>query len=106
MAIVVTGASGQFGRAAAEQLLKRVPPSELILTTRKPEQLADLAAAGAQVRFANFDNPASLATAFAGGTKMLLISTARVGTRVGQHKNAIDAAEDSSVDLPSQVELS
>ena len=45
MAIIVTGASGQFGRAAAEQLLKLVPPSDLILTTRKPEQLADLAAA-------------------------------------------------------------
>lgn len=92
MAIIVTGASGQFGRAAAEQLIERVAPSELILTTRKPEQLADLAAAGAQVRFANFDDPTSLKTAFEGGQRMLLISTARVGTRVGQHKNAIDAA--------------
>jgi NAD(P)H dehydrogenase (quinone) len=92
MTIIVTGASGQFGRAAAEQLIKLVPPGELVLTTRKPEQLADLAAAGAQVRFANFDDPASLKTAFAGGDKMLLISTARVGTRVGQHKNAIEAA--------------
>jgi len=92
MSIIVTGASGQFGRAAAEQLIERVPPSELILTTRKPEQLADLAARGAQVRFADFDDPASLGPAFAGGEKMLLISTARVGTRVGQHGNAIDAA--------------
>ena len=92
MSIIVTGASGQFGRAAAEQLIGLVPPSQLILTTRKPDGLADLAAKGAQVRFANFDDPASLAAAFAGGTKMLLISTARVGTRVGQHKNAIDAA--------------
>jgi NAD(P)H dehydrogenase (quinone) len=92
MAIIVTGASGQFGRAAAEGLLSRIPAHELVLTTRKPEQLADFATAGAQVRFANFDDPASLATAFHGGDKMLLISTARVGTRVGQHKNAIDAA--------------
>jgi NAD(P)H dehydrogenase (quinone) len=92
MSIIVTGASGQFGRAAAERLIRRVDPAGLILTTRKPEQLADLAAAGAQVRFANFDDPASLETAFEGGTRMLLISTARVGTRVGQHKNAIEAA--------------
>lgn len=90
--IIVTGASGAFGRLAAQQLLERVPASELIFTTRKPEALAEFAARGAQVRAADFDDPASLRSAFKGGTKMLLISTARVGTRVGQHKNAIDAA--------------
>ena len=90
--IIVTGASGQFGRATAQRLISRVPRGELILTTRKPESLADFVAQGAQVRYADFDDPATLPTAFAGGTKMLLISTARVGSRVGQHKNAIDAA--------------
>ena len=92
MAIIVTGASGGFGRAAAAQLLDKVPASELIFTTRKPAGLADFAARGAAVRFADFDDPASLAAAFAGGTKMLLISTARVGSRVGQHANAVKAA--------------
>jgi NAD(P)H dehydrogenase (quinone) len=90
--IIVTGANGAFGRSAANRLLDRLPPGELILTSRTPQKLADFAARGAQVRFADFDDPASLRTAFAGGQKMLLISTARVGTRVGQHKNAIDAA--------------
>lgn len=90
--IIVTGASGAFGRLAAQQLLERVPASELIFTTRKPEALAEFAARGAQVRAADFDDPASLRAAFKGGTKMLLISTARVGTRVEQHKSAIDAA--------------
>jgi NAD(P)H dehydrogenase (quinone) len=97
MSIIVTGASGQFGRAAAERLIKRVPPSELILTTRRPEQLADLAEAGAQVRFADFDDPASLRAAFEGGTKMLLISTARAGSRLQQHKNAIESAKAAGV---------
>ena len=92
MSIIVTGASGQFGRAAAERLIGKVDPASLILTTRKPEQLADLAAKGAQVRAADFDDPASLKAAFEGGSRMLLISTARVGTRVPQHKNAIEAA--------------
>lgn len=90
--IIVTGASGAFGRLVAEQLIERVPRGQLILTSRKPQQLADLAARGAQVRHADFDDPGSLREAFAGGTRMLLISTARVGTRVGQHINAIDAA--------------
>lgn len=92
MAIIVTGASGGFGRAAAELLLQKVPASQLIFTTRKPAALAAFAARGAQVRFADFDDPASLPAAFAGGTRMLLISTARVGSRVGQHANAISAA--------------
>lgn len=89
--IIVTGASGAFGRAAAERLIARMPARELILTSRTPDKLAGFAARGAQVRFADFDNPATLDAAFAGGTRMLLISTARVGTRVGQHANAIAA---------------
>jgi NAD(P)H dehydrogenase (quinone) len=97
MAIIVTGASGAFGRAAAGQLLSRIAPSELIFTTRKPAGLADLAARGAQVRYADFDDPSSLVTAFAGGTRMLLISTSRVGSRVGQHENAVKAAAAAGV---------
>lgn len=95
--LIVTGANGGFGRAAATRLLEQLPRGELILTTRTPERLADLAQKGAQVRFADFDDPSSLRTAFADGTKMLLISTARVGTRVAQHVNAIDAAATAGV---------
>ena len=65
--IIVTGSSGAFGRAAAERLLERVPPETLILTSRTPEKLADLAARGAQIRAADFDDPDSLEHAFAGG---------------------------------------
>jgi NAD(P)H dehydrogenase (quinone) len=90
--VIITGASGAFGRAAAERLLSRMPGSQLVLTTRTPASLDDFARRGASVRYADFDDPGSLSIAFAGGTKLLLISTARVGTRVGQHKNAIDAA--------------
>jgi len=90
--IIVCGASGAFGRATAEALVGRTDPGRVILTTRTPAKLSDLAAKGAQVRFADFDSPESLVTAFAGGTRMLLISTARVGSRVGQHRNAIEAA--------------
>lgn len=92
MAIIVSGASGGFGRAATELLLDMVPPEDLILTTRDPARLAHLAERGVTVRRADFDDPSSLAEAFRGGTRMLLISTARVGTRVGQHKNAMTAA--------------
>lgn len=97
MAIIVTGATGAFGRAATALLLEKISPAELILTTRKPEQLAELAARGVSVRKADFDYPETLAAAFAGGDRMLLISTARVGTRVGQHENAVQAAVKAGV---------
>ncbi len=93
MSIIVTGASGHFGRKAADLLLEKVPASQLILITRRPAALADYAARGAQVRFGDFDQPDSLAAAFAGGERMLLISTDQVGgERLRQHRSAIEAA--------------
>lgn len=90
--IIISGASGAFGRAAAALLLDKVAPQDVILLSRTPAKLADFAARGADVRFADFDDPATLPAAMAGGERMLLISTARVGTRVGQHRNAVEAA--------------
>jgi NAD(P)H dehydrogenase (quinone) len=94
VATVITGASGHLGRRVAEILLTEhgVAPAELVLVTRSPEKLADLAADGAQVRHGDFEDPASLGTAFAGAEKVLIVSTDRVGTRVQGHKAAIDAA--------------
>lgn len=90
--IIISGASGAFGRSAAELMLDKVPAVDVILLSRTPVKLSELAARGADVRFADFDDPASLPAAMAGGDKLLLISTARVGTRVGQHRNAVEAA--------------
>ena len=97
MSVIVTGATGQYGRGVTAELLKRLSPKDLILCTRKPEQLADLAAKGAAVRYCNFDELDSLPAAFEGGERMMLISTARVGTRVGQHGNAITAGAKAGV---------
>ena len=90
--IIVTGASGQFGSAAARLLLQECAPEDLVFLSRTPESLAEFAETGAHIRQADFDDPASLAAATQGGEKMLLISTTRVGTRVEQHRNAVEAA--------------
>jgi NAD(P)H dehydrogenase (quinone) len=92
MSVIVTGASGKLGRLVAENLMDRLPPAELVLVSRHPEALRDLAARGADVRYGNFDEPLSLSDAFAGGDRMLLISTDAVGHRFTQHRAAIDAA--------------
>ena len=93
MSIVITGASGAYGRMAAERLLAKIEPSKLVLVTRTPAALAQFAARGVQVRFGDFDQPESLRAAFAGADKLLLISTLDVGERRRrQHKSAIAAA--------------
>ena len=69
--IVVTGASGGFGRAAIELLLGKVDAGQIIGTTRKPEGLSALAERGVDIRAANFDRPETLAQAFAGAKSML-----------------------------------
>ena len=97
MSIVITGASGQLGRLTAELILDRVPASEVILTTRRPEALSDLAERGAIVRSADFDRPETLAKAFAGGQRLLLISADDLGRRAAQHRSAIEAAREAGV---------
>lgn len=95
--LIVTGASGNFGRGAVAGLLKRVPAKELILVSRSPDTLAEYARQGAQVRHGDFDDAASLVPAFAGGEKMLMISAMRVGKRIVPHTNAIEAAVKAGV---------
>jgi NAD(P)H dehydrogenase (quinone) len=97
VSIVVTGASGHLGRSVVDHLLEKVEPSALVLVTRRPEALAHLAARGAEVRAGDFDEPASLAAAFAGGERLLLISTDAVGRRVEQHRAAVAAAVEAGV---------
>jgi NAD(P)H dehydrogenase (quinone) len=97
MSVIVTGAAGHLGRLVAEQLLERLAPERLVLVTRRPEALRELRARGADVRYGDFDDPASLLDAFAGGRRMLLISTDAIGRRVRQHRAAIAAAATAGV---------
>jgi NAD(P)H dehydrogenase (quinone) len=97
MSIIVTGAAGHIGRLVAEELLERIAPEHVVLVTRRPEALDELSARGADVRYGDFDDPASLRDAFAGGDRMLLISTDALGRRLRQHRAAIDAAAAAGV---------
>jgi NAD(P)H dehydrogenase (quinone) len=97
MKTLITGASGQLGRMVALQLLEQAPAEEIILVTRRPNALADLAERGAEVRYGDFDDPESLGAAFAGADRMLLISTSNIGDRVTQHRSAIAGAAAAGV---------
>lgn len=103
--IVVTGANGQLGRLVIDALLKTRAPEGIIAAVRSPEKAADLAARGIQVRRGDYDDPASLDSAFKGATRVLLISSSEVGKRITQHQNAIDAAKRAGVELIGYTSL-
>ena len=98
MTIVVTGATGHFGRHAIESLLSRGVPAEHITASgRNIERIKDLADRGVTVRYASYDDPESLRKAFAGAKKLLLVSGSEPGKRIPQHRNAIEAAQDAGI---------
>ena len=100
--LLVTGASGQLGRSVINHLLDtfKVPAARIIATTRTPANLADLAARGVDVREADFDDHASLAKAFKGADRVLVISTNELaiqGKRREQQLAAVAAAKQAGV---------
>ena len=95
--IVVTGATGQLGQLVVDGLLEKVPAAEIAVSVRNPEKAAGLAARGVQVRAADYADPASLITAFAGADTVLLISGSEVGQREVQHRNVVEAAKQAGV---------
>jgi NAD(P)H dehydrogenase (quinone) len=97
MTVAVTGASGHLGRRVADLLLERLDPSEVVLLTRTPDALASYSERGAVVRYADFDEPATLAEAFSATERALLISALDFARRSGQHGAAIEAAKAAGV---------
>lgn len=100
--LLVTGAGGKLGSLVLHHLLTtlNIPAGRIVAASRKPEGLADWAARGVVTRAADFDDEASLANAFAGVERVLLISTDALdkpGRRLAQHKTAIAAAVNAGV---------
>jgi NAD(P)H dehydrogenase (quinone) len=97
--IIISGASGQLGGQAIKELLARgVAAKNLILVSRTPDVLLQYTKLGAATRFGDFAKPESLSAAYAGGTRMLLISIGTgAGPRPVAHGHAIDAARGAGV---------
>jgi NAD(P)H dehydrogenase (quinone) len=95
--VAITGASGQLGRRAAEHVLSAYRPERLVLITRSPEKIADLAKRGAEVRPGDFAHPASLTKALTGVERLVLISNTDLAKRNAQHGAAVEAARAAGV---------
>ena len=91
--IVVTGASGQLGRAVVENLLTRVPADRIVASVRDAARAATLAGKGIQVRAGDFAEPDGLAATFAGAEQVLVVSVDQLGEQGRRlHRAAIQAA--------------
>jgi len=89
--IVVTGASGHFGRLVIERIKGT---DHVVAAARSPEKVQDL---GVEVREFDYDRPETLD--LDGADKVLLVSGTDVGERVRQHAAVVDAAKRAGVGL-------
>jgi len=95
--LLVTGAGGKLGRRIVE-LLSASGQRNFIAASRDPGKLT--VPASVETRRADFDDSASLAAAFKGVDRVLIISTDRIdvpGLRIKQHGTAVEAARKAGV---------
>jgi len=91
--IIVTGATGTLGRQVVDQLLERVPATDIGVSVRDTTKAGDLEAQGVRVRAADFTRPETLEHAFEGADQVLVVSAAiRGGGALEANCSAIDAA--------------
>lgn len=97
--ILISGASGHLGSLVIKHLIESqgIAAADIIATSRDPSKLSALAAKGVETRAADFSTPSTLAAAFQGVDRLLIISTDAIGARIDQHKAAIEAAQKASV---------
>ncbi|MFN8253907.1 MAG: SDR family oxidoreductase [Ferruginibacter sp.] len=96
--ILVTGATGHFGKAAIIHLLKKnVPANCIAALVRDEAKLADLKEKGITIRKGDYDDYASLVKAFTGVDKLLLVSASDISSRSVQQANAVKAAKEAGV---------
>src|SRR5476649_1097476 len=95
MKIGVSGASGHLGGAVVSELLQRPGGHEVVAITRTPKTVSG----PAQGRLGDYNQPESLAEAYAGLDRLLIITTVdpQPGRRGAQNITAIDAAVKAGV---------
>ena len=94
---LVAAASGELGRLVVAELATRVGPGAVAAIVRDPARSKSLFPEDVTIRHGDYDDPQTLNAAFAGAERLLLISSNALGSRVTQHRNAIDAAKRAGV---------
>jgi NAD(P)H dehydrogenase (quinone) len=97
MNILVTGATGPLGGAVVTSLLKKANAANISILARSEEKAVALKANGVNVLIGDYDNYASLVTAFKGIDKIYFVSGNDIPNRIPQHQNVINAAKEAGV---------
>jgi NAD(P)H dehydrogenase (quinone) len=84
MKIGVSGASGHLGRAVVSELLQRAGGHEVMAITRTPETVSG----SAQRRLGDYNRPETLAKAYAGLDRLLIITTVDPGRAASDRHGA------------------
>lgn len=96
MKIGISGAGGQLGRSVLRALNRRAGKHVIVAITRQPDQLDEQV----EARHGDYDKPETLAAAYAGLDRLLIIPSPdfRPGVRSAQGRLAVDAAVAEGVD--------
>lgn len=96
--ILITGATGNLGKATIDFLLKKgISADSIAALVRDAAKAEDLKTKGINLRIGDYDNYASLVEAFKGVDKLLLVSGTDVVNRGKQQVNAVNAAKEAGV---------
>ena len=96
--ILITGATGQFGRATIDFLLKNnIPANNIAAMVRDSSKAEDLKNKGIDIRVGDYDNYTGMVSVFKGIDKLLLISSNDMVKRGKHQANAVNAAKEAGV---------
>lgn len=99
MTVAVTGATGHLGGRVVRNLLESGRSDTIVALVRNTAKAQELAGLGIDVRYADYDDPASLPKALAGVDKLLLIPSPLTdnAVRMVQNAHVIRAAQEAGV---------
>lgn len=89
--ILITGASGHLGGGVLANLIKLLPPAQLVAAGRNTQALARFADTGVTIRTMDFDDAASIEAALIDVGTLYIVPTA-AHNRLEQHRRVVDIA--------------
>ena len=96
--ILITGATGNYGYTAIEELLKNGVDKKSIYAMARDEVKAKLLTPfGVNIVFGNYNDYNSMIDAFSGIDKLLFVSSGEMGNRSEQHRQVVKAAKNARV---------
>lgn len=96
--ILVTGATGHYGRAVLKSLLnKGLESKNIYAMVRDQAKAAELESLGITIVVGDYEDYDSLIKAFSGIDKLLFVSGSEMKNRITQHKQVVKAAKNAGI---------